>query len=312
MAGVAGSVGTPVRVMGVLNVTPDSFSDGGLFTDIDDAAAHAGAMIDEGAEVIDVGGESTRPGADAVDAETEAQRVIPVIERIRGEWPDIQISVDTSKPAVAAAAVAAGATIVNDVSASLEAVAAETGAGWIAMHALGPSKHMQDDPRYGDVVAEVAAFLDAAAARARSLGVKRVWVDPGFGFGKTLEHNLALMASLDRFVDIAPTVVGVSRKSSIGALHGASDAAAAAGSAGTAAAAAGSAHTAPSDSAAVTPAATDDRLEGSLALAVWAAHEGADIVRAHDVAATVRALSVTTAGRGLSPVTPTAAARSAA
>lgn len=284
--------------MGVLNVTPDSFSDGGAWTDLDDALAHVRTMIDDGADVIDVGGESTRPGADPVDSATEQQRVIPVIEQIHDEWPDVEISVDTSKPDVARAAVQAGATIINDVTASLDALASETGAGWIAMHALGPSKTMQDDPRYGDVVTEVAAFLEAAAGRARSLGVRRVWVDPGFGFGKTLAHNLALMANLDRFVDIAPTVVGVSRKSSIGELHAGSDAKAA--EPGACRSAPVAAAEGPNEPRPAAPRAaavpTSDRIEGSLALAVWAVHLGADMVRVHDVRETAAALSVL--GRG--------------
>jgi len=281
ISAVADGVGMPGRVMGVLNVTPDSFSDGGLFTDLEAALAHVGDMIDEGAAVIDVGGESTRPGADPVDAVTEQQRVIPAIGQIRERWPDIEISVDTSKPAVARAAVAAGATIINDVSASLEQVAADTGSGWIAMHSPGPSKTMQDNPCYDDVVAEVAAFLESAAERARSLGVERVWVDPGFGFGKTLDHNLALMAALDRFVAIAPTVVGVSRKTSIGQLHAAADSARS---------------LVPCPQNAASPlaatATVDDRIEGSLVMAVWALHLGADMVRVHDVRDTVHALSV--------------------
>ncbi len=250
--------------MGVLNVTPDSFSDGGQWEGVDAALAQAGRMIADGAEVVDVGGESTRPGADPVDEATEHRRVVPVIEGIRDRWPDLEISVDTMKPAVARAAVAAGATIINDVTASLEAVAAETGAGWIAMHAGGPPKTMQIDPRYDDVVAEVAGYLENAVERARGLGIERIWVDPGVGFGKTISHNLELVANFDRFVQIAPAVLAVSRKKSIGDLHALSDG--------------------------VDAVDADDRLEGSVTMATWGVHMGADLVRVHDVRATVHAV----------------------
>ena len=252
------------RVMGVLNVTPDSFSDGGQWEGIDDALAQTTRMIDDGAEVIDVGGESTRPGAESVDEATEYRRVVPVIEQIRDRWPDIEISVDTQKPAVARAAVTAGATIINDVTASLEEVAAEMGVGWIAMHAGGPSRTMQNDPHYDDVVEEVADYLELAIDRARALGIERVWVDPGVGFGKTVEHNLQLVANFDRFTRIAPAVLAVSRKKSIGDLHALSDG--------------------------VDTVDADDRLEGSVTMATWGVHMGADLVRVHDVRATVHAV----------------------
>jgi len=250
--------------MGVLNVTPDSFSDGGRWEGVDAAVGQAARMIADGAQVIDVGGESTRPGADPVDEATEHRRVIPVIEQMRDRWPDMEISVDTMKPAVARAAVTAGATIINDVTASLEAVAAEMGVGWIAMHAGGPSKTMQIDPRYDDVVAEVAAFLEDAVARAKARGIERVWVDPGIGFGKTIPHNLELIANFDRFSRIAPSVLAVSRKKSIGDLHAVSDG--------------------------VDAVPADDRLEGSVTMATWGVHLGADLVRVHDVRATVHAV----------------------
>ena len=166
------------RVMGIVNVTPDSFSDGGHWLDPALAVARARRLVDEGADLIDIGGESTRPGAVPVDESTELARTIPVIEELTGTVGEVEISIDTTKPTVARAAVAAGATIINDVSASLEAVAAETGAGWIAMHALGPSATMQDDPVYDDVVDDICAFLAAAAARGRAAGVTRLWVDP--------------------------------------------------------------------------------------------------------------------------------------
>ena len=244
--------------MGVLNVTPDSFSDGGRYLDPELAVAHGLALVAEGADVVDVGGESTRPGAGPVDEAEERRRVVPVIEALA---PSVRVSVDTRSAAVAEAAVAAGATLVNDVSASLWPVAAEVGAGWVAMHMRGEPVTMQEAPRYDDVVAEVGAFLQERAAQARAAGVEEVWVDPGIGFGKTLEHNLALLRSLDRLVaGGVPVVVGASRKGSLGQLTGG--------------------------------APVDDRLEASVATAVWAVEQGAAMVRVHDVAATVRALAL--------------------
>ena len=244
--------------MGVLNVTPDSFSDGGRYLDPELAVAHGLALVAEGADVVDVGGESTRPGAGPVDEAEERRRVVPVIEALA---PSVRVSVDTRSAAVAEAAVAAGATLVNDVSASLWPVAAEVGAGWVAMHMRGEPVTMQEAPRYDDVVAEVGAFLQERAAQARAAGVEEVWIDPGIGFGKTLEHNLALLRSLDRLVaGGVPVVVGASRKGSLGQLTGG--------------------------------ALVDDRLEASVATAVWAVEQGAAMVRVHDVAATVRALAL--------------------
>jgi dihydropteroate synthase len=244
--------------MGVLNVTPDSFSDGGRYLDPELAVAHGLALVAEGADVVDVGGESTRPGAGPVDEAEERRRVVPVIEALA---PSVRVSVDTRSAAVAEAAVAAGATLVNDVSASLWPVAAEAGAGWVAMHMQGEPGTMQEAPRYDDVVAEVGAFLQERAAQARAAGVEEVWIDPGIGFGKTLEHNLALLRSLDRLVaGGVPVVVGASRKGSLGQLTGG--------------------------------APVDDRLEASVATAVWAVEQGAAMVRVHDVAATVRALAL--------------------
>jgi dihydropteroate synthase len=244
--------------MGVLNVTPDSFSDGGRYLDPELAVAHGLALVAEGADVVDVGGESTRPGAGPVDEAEERRRVVPVIEALA---PSVRVSVDTRSAAVAEAAVAAGATLVNDVSASLWPVAAEVGAGWVAMHMRGEPVTMQEAPRYDDVVAEVGAFLQERAVQARAAGVEEVWIDPGIGFGKTLEHNLALLRSLDRLVaGGVPVVVGASRKGSLGQLTGG--------------------------------ALVDDRLEASVATAVWAVEQGAAMVRVHDVAATVRALAL--------------------
>lgn len=251
-------------VLGILNVTPDSFSDGGKHLDLDRAVARALAMLEEGADMIDVGGESTRPGAETVSIGEEIRRVVPVVEAIADCCP---VSIDTRHEAVARAAVGAGAQIVNDVSASLAEVAAEVGAGWIAMHMQGLPATMQADPSYGSVVDEVLGYLVERADHARSLGVARVWIDPGFGFGKTLEHNVALLAATDRFVATGhPVAIGTSRKSMLGSLLSSSDG--------------------------VESVAVDDRIEASVATACHAAMSGADLLRVHDVAATVNALAV--------------------
>ena len=257
-------------VMGIVNVTPDSFSDGGLWLETDAAIAHAESLIAQGADIIDVGGESTRPGSRPVDQAIELERTIPVVSAVAATG--VEVSIDTTKAEVARAAVDAGATIINDVSASLEAVAAATGAGWIAMHALGDSATMQDDPRYDDVVEDVAVFLSEAVDRGRAAGVERIWVDPGIGFGKTARHNLELLANIDHFTEIAPVLVGASRKSVVGQVHARSD-----GLEG--------------DNPIT---GSDDRLEGSVGIAVWSAYLGVDMIRVHDVRATVHALSVLT------------------
>ena len=239
--------------MGVLNVTPDSFSDGGRFADPEAAVARGLRLVAEGADVVDVGGESTRPGAGPVDAAEERRRVVPVVEALS---PFVRVSVDTSKAEVAEAAVAAGATLVNDVSASLHEVAAAAGVGWVAMHMRGTPATMQADPRYDDVVGEVRAFLVERAEWAVAAGVTEVWIDPGIGFGKTPAHNLSLLRRVSVLVATGyPVLVGTSRKGFLGALAGG--------------------------------APVDDRLEGSVATAAWAMAEGAAMVRVHDVAATV-------------------------
>jgi dihydropteroate synthase len=246
-------------VMGILNVTPDSFSDGGAYFEREQAVARGRQMVEEGADVIDVGGESTRPHAVPVSLEEELRRVVPVIEDLAGE---VTLSIDTTKEEVADAAVRAGASLINDVSASLWPVAARTGAGWVAMHRKGSPATMQDDPRYDDVVAEVREMLVERAEEARRAGVEEVWIDPGIGFGKTTDHNLALLASLEDLTDAGfPVMVGTSRKSFLGRL---------------------AAEDGP-------PLAVEDRLPGSLATAVWALLRGARMVRVHDVAATVQA-----------------------
>ncbi|HEX4970324.1 MAG TPA: dihydropteroate synthase [Steroidobacteraceae bacterium] len=258
---------TPL-VMGVLNVTPDSFSDGGRYAHVDAAVAHALRMIAEGAALIDIGGESTRPGAQAVDADEEIRRVVPVIEALAAR-AKVLISVDTSKPAVMIAAVRAGATLINDVRAlrepgALEAAAA-SGAAVCLMHMQGEPRTMQVDPRYGDVVAEVRDFLHARAERCMAAGIARdrLVLDPGIGFGKRLEHNLALLAALPALVALGwPVLVGVSRKSMFDALLG---------------------------------RAVDERVAGGVAMATAAVLSGASIVRTHDVAPTVDAVKVATA-----------------
>jgi len=246
--------------MGVLNVTPDSFYDGGRFVDPARALERGRQLVAEGADVVDVGGESTRPGACPVPLREELARVVPVVAALSGE---VRVSVDTRKPEVARAAVDAGATMINDVSASLWPVAAALGVGWIAMHMPADPRVMQDDPRYDDVVSQVVTYLGERATLARRAGVEEIWVDPGIGFGKTAEHNLSLLRHLDRLVATGwPVVVGTSRKSFLGRLtRPASD----------------------------PPAPPEDRLEGSVLTAVWALWSGARMVRVHDVAPTVAA-----------------------
>ena len=258
---------TPARrtlVMGVLNVTPDSFSDGGRFLDPSRAIAQAELMVRDGADILDVGGESTRPGAAPVREADELGRVLPVIEAL-GPL-NCPVSVDTSKPCVMRAAIAAGASMINDVRAlrgpgALE-VAAELGVPICLMHMQGEPRTMQEAPEYRDVVAEVAAFLAerAAACEAAGMAKEHLMLDPGFGFGKRLEHNLALLRGLRRIASLGyPVLVGLSRKSMIGTMLG---------------------------------KPVNERLHGSLALAVIAALNGARIVRTHDVGPTVEALRV--------------------
>jgi len=263
-------LGARTLVMGIVNVTPDSFSDGGMFQDAQDAVAHAAQLADEGADLLDIGGESTRPGSDPVSVDEELSRVLPVIEGIRAARPDVVVSVDTRRGEVAEYALKAGAAVVNDVGAGRDApmfdLVRGAGAGLVLMHMLGDPKTMQDDPRYEDVVGEVHEFLRerVEAAVFAGLAAEQLAVDPGIGFGKNLEHNLALLRALEAFADLdAALLVGVSRKRFVGALSGVERAA--------------------------------DRLEGSIAAAVWCAANGADIVRVHDVRATVRALRVTDA-----------------
>ena len=253
-------------VMGILNVTPDSFSDGGRYGDLGRAVVRAWEMVEEGAAIIDVGGESTRPGADPVEEEEELRRVIPVIERLVSEEIPVPLSIDTSKPAVMRAAASAGAGMINDVRAlrepgALEA-AAESGLPVCLMHMQGEPRSMQQAPVYEHVVAEVTAFLRERISVCISAGIppERLVVDPGFGFGKTLRHNLTLLARLDTFQVLGmPLLVGISRKRMLGELTGRE---------------------------------MEDRMPAGLAAHLLAVERGARIVRTHDVAPTVDALKV--------------------
>ncbi len=253
------------QVMGILNVTPDSFSDGGLFVGREQAVAHARKMYEEGADMIDIGGESTRPGAQPVSADEELERVVPLIEIVASEIP-LPISVDTSKPEVMRAAVAAGATFINDVNALRNdgalAVAAELRVPVCLMHMQGEPRSMQIAPDYEDVTADVMAFLGQRIAACEAVGIdrERIVVDPGFGFGKGLQHNLSLLRHLDDLHSLGcPLLVGISRKSMLGA---------------------------------ILDVPVERRLYGSLAAAVMAASKGAALLRVHDVRPTVEALEV--------------------
>jgi len=247
--------------MGVVNVTPDSFFDGGRYLDPDAAIAHGLELVAEGADLVDVGGESTRPGAAPVALGEELRRVLPVVEALA---PHVRVSIDTTKRAVAEAAVERGATLVNDESCTLAALAAAAGVGLVVMHMQGTPRDMQRDPRYGDVVAEVHGALARAAAAAREAGVEEVYVDPGIGFGKTTGHNLALLRALpDLVAGGEPVLVGTSRKSFLGRVL------------------AGEGRP---------PLPPEERLEGSLATAVLAASSGVAMLRVHDVRSTVQAV----------------------
>jgi dihydropteroate synthase len=253
------------RVMGIVNVTPDSFSDGGRFLGAEAAIGHARRLVAEGADILDIGGESTRPGADPVPAEEEIARILPVVRAMRGQG--VSLSIDTMKPEVMRAAAAEGAAIWNDVTSlgfapGAPAVAAELGCEVMLMHMKGEPRTMQDNPVYEDVVREVCEFLQARAEAAMAAGVRReaIWVDPGIGFGKTLEHNLQLLANLDRIKALGfRTVLGVSRKRFLRAID-------------------------------KTAVEATDRLGGSLAGAIVGADAGMDAIRVHDVRETVQAL----------------------
>lgn len=258
----------PPRVMGIVNVTPDSFSDGGRLATVEAAIAHGLRLVEQGADILDIGGESTRPGAEPVAEADELARVLPIIAGLRARW-DGPISIDTLKPAVARAAVGVGATMWNDVSAlgaspDSPAIAAALDCDVVLMHMQGEPRTMQADPRYGDVVTEVrdALVLRAEVAMAAGVLPGRIWLDPGIGFGKTLAHNLALTRRLDALIETGfPVLFGASRKRMIQAI----------------------------DSSATDPL---DRLGGSLAMALEAARQGVSIIRVHDVRETVQALRV--------------------
>jgi dihydropteroate synthase len=256
--------------MGVVNVTPDSFSDGGRFIDPKAAVDHANALIAEGADILDIGAESSRPGARGIQAEEELSRLMPVLEGLSD--CAVPISVDTTKPDVMRAAIAAGASMINDIGAlrasgALEAVAA-SGVGVCLMHMQGEPRTMQHEPRYQDVVAEVGTFLAGRVAEAEAAGItrERIAVDPGFGFGKTVAHNFELLRNLERIAAPGlPVLAGWSRKSTLGAITG---------------------------------RGAEDRLAASLAAALLAVQHGAKILRVHDVAATRDALAVLAALEG--------------
>jgi dihydropteroate synthase len=261
-------------VMGIVNVTPDSFSDGGSYANVDDAVKHAIQMVADGADLLDIGGESTRPGSDAVPADEERRRVVPVIQRITQELPDTPVSVDTRKADIARAALDAGAAVVNDISAGADPamfeVVRDSGAGMILMHMKGEPKTMQEDPTYYDVVAEVRGFLGdrVEAAVAAGIAHERLCVDPGIGFGKKLEHNLALLHDIGAFQHLnVPVLVGPSRKGFIGVLSG---------------------------------SPVDDRLEGTAGVVAWCASRGVDVVRVHDVKEMTRVVRVVDAIAGAS------------
>jgi dihydropteroate synthase len=253
------------KLMGVVNVTPDSFSDGGLFLEPEAAIAHGEQLVRDGAEILDVGGESTRPGAEEVGVEEELARTEPVVADLEGMG--YRVSIDTSKAVVVEAALAAGAEIVNDVTAlrgdgEMAVLCAERGATVVLMHMVGDPRTMQDEPRYEDVVGEVKAFLAERieAAVAAGIAEEKIWVDPGIGFGKTLEHNLELLRGLGELRELGrPLVIGASRKSFIGKIDGSQ---------------------------------VEERIGGSIATAVLAAADGADVLRVHDVAETAQALRV--------------------
>ncbi|MDJ0521372.1 MAG: dihydropteroate synthase [Planctomycetota bacterium] len=256
-------------IWGIVNVTPDSFSDGGRYADTETAVAHGLVLAADGADVLDIGGESTRPGATPVSIDEEIARVVPVIEGLAAELPEATISIDTRHAAVAEAALDAGATIVNDVSAGSDpamfALAARHDVDLVLMHMLGQPQTMQADPRYDDVVAEVAGYLQARREAAMAAGVRdeRIWIDPGIGFGKTLDHNLALLRDLEALVRLgAPVLLGASRKTFLGRLTERPE--------------------------------PSERLAGSLACALRALEAGVRAVRVHDVRETREILEVFT------------------
>jgi len=271
-------------VMGILNVTPDSFFDGGRYFDPGRAIEHGRAMAAEGAAIVDVGGESTRPGATPVPAEEELRRVLPVIEGLAGQ---VRLSIDTTKAVVATAALRAGATLVNDVSSKLLHTAAEHGAGYVAMHHKGTPETMQIAPEYADVVGEVHRFLVLALLEARAAGLEEVYLDPGIGFAKTIDHNLALLRALPRLVEIgAPILLGVSRKRFLGSISLPRSVRPRTPDCG------GAVEAEEQPGGRDRLLGVEDRLEASLAAAVFAGVAGVSMIRVHDVACTVQAMAL--------------------
>jgi dihydropteroate synthase len=261
-------LGEKTLIMGILNVTPDSFSGDGLGHDLAQGLKRAEAMLADGADIFDIGGESTRPGSEAVSAEEELRRVIPLIKALAGKFP-IPISIDTTKAEVAAAALENGAVIINDITALAEdnmpPLAAKTGAGVVLMHMQGTPRNMQKSPHYADVIGEIRGFLQTAAQKAEAAGIKKsqIVLDPGIGFGKTLEHNLEIFRRLEEFTTLGyPLLVGTSRKALIGKILGTE---------------------------------APDRLEGTAATVALAIAGGADIVRVHDVKEMARVAKMTDA-----------------
>ena len=269
-------IGERPLIMGILNVTPDSFSDGGLFLSVDDAVAHAERLVSEGADIIDIGGESTRPGGEPVSAEEEIERVVPVIEALTARFPAVPLSVDTTKSEVARAALDAGAAIVNDISALrfdfyIADAVARAGAGLVLMHSRGTPATMHRLPPVADVMEEVTSSLRASIHMAERRGVKResIVIDPGIGFGKSQEQNVELISKLDQLIDAFPEyplLIGTSRKSFIGRILVDDDG---------------------------NPAPASDRLHGTMATVTAAVLKGAHIVRVHDVKAAVETIRVT-------------------
>lgn len=257
------ALGLTRGIMGVLNVTPDSFSDGGKYFDLDLAIEHGYQLVAQGSDIVDVGGESSRPGAEPVPAAEELRRVIPVIAELSKV---VRISIDTFKADVAGKAVEAGASLINDISSSLAPVAAHYGVGWVAMHMQGSPQTMQRQPYYSDVVKEVYQYLKEKVDWANDLGIEEVWIDPGIGFGKTLDHNLAILKNLDSLTEIGvPLLVGTSRKAFLGRIAKASL------------------------GIEVPP---PERIDVSMASCAWCFNYGAVMMRVHDVAETRELLTL--------------------
>ncbi|MCI2430591.1 dihydropteroate synthase [Candidatus Acetothermia bacterium] len=275
MTDVLSELGKRTLVMGILNVTPDSFSDGGRFYSLPEALAHARRLIAEGADIIDIGGESTRPGAQPVSSDEELRRVVPVVRAVHQEFPHIPISIDTCKATVAEAALEAGATILNEISAlrfdlQMAKVAAQARVPVVLMHMKGEPRTMQQNPIYSDVVTEIKEFLRERMAFARAQGIEQIWLDPGIGFGKRVAHNIEILRGLGELRELScPILIGTSRKFFVGRLGATRS----------------------------EPLPVTERLEGTIASNIIAVLNGAQIVRVHDVASMKRALAIADAVR---------------